>query len=391
MVAMKMIDTNRWAHVLMGLACVCMLACGGGSSSEPTNTDTTDPTPDTNPPEPDTAPPPPVDTVTPPQDDGPPPTPDVGDPEQEVDLGISCKASGNDCPDGSYCKANGCSTKAQGSCTIPPMICPDELSPVCTCNEETFDSPCIAGMAHQNVESMQACDSGGIVCLVGMNTMCPQGTYCDGTCWQNGICKPVASNCEEKNQVVCGCDGVIYPNPCTANASSVSVWHEGACITEEGIACAGMTGQVCGEGQKCNIEACDEYWPGQCKSTEDCESTPQCGCDNVTYQNVCERLEADVAKYHDGPCLPGGDLPTCTGSVANSGKCGQDYWQDGASYYCDKWPPGECEFEGVCTARPASCEGLQWPEVCGCDDQTYTNLCVARQHDMPAQSPGACP
>jgi len=376
---------------------IFLSACGGSSDSDPAPADTAVPPetavsdtgavadngvsiPDNGQTKPD------VNTPTP---DIPPPEPDTGDPTQPVDLGIACTLNDNNCPPESFCKISGCNTKTQGTCIIPAMMCPDDFSPVCTCTDNTFDSPCIADLAMQNVQKMGTCDGNVQVCIVGMDGMCESGMFCDGPCWQSGVCKPMPSQCPQEDNVVCGCDGVIYPNPCIANASNVSVNHPGPCLTEEGTSCGGQTNDVCGLGQKCNVESCEPYWPGQCTSVENCDGNPECGCDGVTYDNICARLEVEVAKYHDGPCLPGGGLPTCTVSVANSGKCGEDYWQNGAAYFCYA-SPGQCEAEGICKSRPASCDGLEWPQVCGCNDVTYDNLCVAWQNDMPAKLPQPC-
>jgi len=384
----------RFLTVLTTIA--ALTACGGSSDSKQPPTDTATPettTPDAAPvpdngtPVPDIGEPTP-DTTTPVLDTKRPPE-DVGDPTQSVDLGIACTLNDNNCPPESFCKISGCNGKVQGSCIIPAMMCPDDFNPVCTCNDHTFDSPCIADLAMQNVKKMGTCDGQVQVCIVGLADMYESGMFCDGPCWKNGECKPMPTQCPEEDNVVCGCDGVIYPNPCIANASNVSVNHPGPCLTEEGASCGGQTNDVCGLGQKCNVQSCEPFWPGQCTSVESCDGTPECGCDGITYENVCARLELDVAKYHDGPCLPGGGLPTCKVSVANSGKCGEDYWQNGDAYYCHA-SPGQCEADGVCTARPASCEGLEWPQVCGCNDVTYDNLCVARQHDMPAKEPNPC-
>ena len=66
---------------------------------------------------------------------------------------------------------------------------------------------------------------------------CPQNEFCEyalGDCdGLSGFCTVIPSTCEEDSSPdapVCGCNGVMYPNPCEAQAALESLLSEEPCI-----------------------------------------------------------------------------------------------------------------------------------------------------------------
>jgi hypothetical protein len=147
--------------------------------------------------------------------------------------------------------------------------------------------------------------------------------------------------------------------------------------------CGGPYGVPCEEGQYCMRPegVCDEDAEGECVDSPDvCPSPfdPVCGCDERTYSNACFAAAAGVTVAAEGPC---GEGIVCGGEAGDT--CDDDE-------YCMR-PVGECdeEAEGVCRRVPMSCT-TQFEPVCGCDDMTYDNACVAASNGVSVAAEGEC-
>jgi len=147
--------------------------------------------------------------------------------------------------------------------------------------------------------------------------------------------------------------------------------------------CGGEEGDTCDEGQFCKIAAgeCSEDAEGTCtKKPTKCPDhmAPVCGCDQVTYDNLCLAAAAGVNVAAKGACVE----PTVCGGTEGI-TCG-----DGE--FCIR-DTGMCadEDEGVCVEKPPACPPVVEP-VCGCDSRTYTSDCEAARSGMSVDAPGTC-
>jgi hypothetical protein len=195
---------------------------------------------------------------------------------------------------------------------------------------------------------------------------CGPDEFCSrlpGDCEGPGVCEPRPEFCQEIFDPVCGCDGLTYSNPCEAARSNVSILHRGECQPLGPC----TTNEDCGEGEYClkDFGNCDgggicELLPEACTFFFD----PVCGCDGVTYDSICEATLARVAIADAGPC-PG--VPIC----GSDEEC-----PDGT--FCAR-SEQQCGEPGFCRAKitAAECAGEPDDPVCGCDERTYPNACLA--------------
>lgn len=178
----------------------------------------------------------------------------AGDGDQGDDLGDG-DASPNDgesgpcgtrngkaCAEDEFCDLAGtaqCGALDQGGvCTRKPDSCPSEPAPVCGCDDKTYPSRCEAHAAGVSVQRTGPCDGkepGPKICGGLAALSCDRGEFCnyeeeagglgcaarlvDGT----GVCQPLETSCTRDLRQVCGCDGVTYPNACTAHSMGASI------------------------------------------------------------------------------------------------------------------------------------------------------------------------
>ncbi len=206
------------------------------------------------------------------------------------------------------------------------------------------------------------------------NECCDGNEYCArnvGDCGGTGRCQEIPAGCPDVWDPVCGCDGLTYGNSCEAAAAGVSVLRDGECDLDD---CA--TNADCPRNSYCRRE------DGECDGEGLCEPRPRvcreildpvCGCDGLTYGNSCEAAAAGVSVLRDGEC----GEEDC---VDNTDCARGDLCLKEAS---------DCEGRGRCARRPNVCPRILDP-VCGCDQRTYANECLARAAGVSVLRPGDC-
>lgn len=138
------------------------------------------------------------------------------------------------------------------------------------------------------------------------------------------------------------------------------------------------TNKTCGSKKYCSKAVGDCKGRGECKGRpEVCPEIfkPVCGCNNKTYSNDCFAAMAGVNVASEGACK-------------GAEKACQTNKQCKAGNYCAK-DTGQCDAEGVCAQRPQICPFVVAP-VCGCNNKTYNNGCLAHRAGVNIKHDGKC-
>lgn len=138
---------------------------------------------------------------------------------------------------------------------------------------------------------------------------CAIDQICVHTCGNGNYCWPRA-RVDCTSGPVCSCnEEITYASACAAYEAGKGVRHPGPCRRS-----CSRAGADCGADSFCDgfgDPGTCYFWrtgsgrglcstiPPSCAGTPD---APACGCDGTTYRNDCERLRAQMAGDHAGPC-----------------------------------------------------------------------------------------
>ena len=159
--------------------------------------------------------------------------------------------------------------------------------------------------------------------------------------------------------------------------------------------CSRSPGETCGEGFVCHYgptaECGDSGAKGACfpmPTTCTKDYSPVCGCDGRSYVNICVAHSHGVSPRRSGECSGAATSGAAGGSCGPGGAaaaCAEGlFCSYSEAQYC-----GEVAGPGTCKTKPTVCT-KEWAPVCGCDDQNYSNDCVAHSHGASIRHRGLC-
>ncbi|MBX2812633.1 MAG: hypothetical protein KTR25_12525 [Myxococcales bacterium] len=234
--------------------------------------------------------------------------------------------------------------------------------------------------------------------LLGLS--CEDGSYChydlDAICGAAdalGECRVTPEVCSEVYDPVCGCDGNTYANDCKAAAAGISVASPGECTPPPSDICGGLGAPLCEDGSYCHYDL--DAICGAADASGECRPIPTactkiydpvCGCDGNTYANDCVAASAGVSVIFAGDCQAPTPSP---GDGFCGGLLGVPCEEGDYCHYAPEAICGAADAPGQCQPIPQACTKIYEP-VCGCDDNTYANACMAAAEGVSVISPGVC-
>jgi hypothetical protein len=293
---------------------------------------------------------------------------------EAVSNGAACGTSGATQPLGDACNVCTCE-KGRWACTDLNCVEPNCPAPSATtdgCAELTTWSrdPKTGGCCKYDISCEPPAD------WVSFTTVFACESKPISHCTPNARV-PSGDGC---NECVCSADGNGWDcsdNPCgVAPAGKACGYWQGGC--DAGQYCAYNPPQHCSQT---DMPSVCRLIPTACQS----DDSPVCGCNGKTYGNRCLAALAGEGILDVGACplpSPGGPR-MCSG--ASSAACAPNE-------YCPFTEVSVCGENGgelECALRPSGCVNQYLP-VCGCDEKTYVNACLAAMAGVGVKASGPC-
>lgn len=154
-----------------------------------------------------------------------------------------------------------------------------------------------ASTASADASAVDAALSTSTACGGRLGRVCPRGSFCNypvsaacGVADAPGTCMTIPRGCLDEDAPVCGCDGMTYPNACTAASGSMSVASVGACPVHcdpDNVTCLTRPPR-CLEGMVAAVDG--NCWRGDCVPATSCTCTTFDDCPELRgYSEVCTR------------------------------------------------------------------------------------------------------
>ena len=271
-----------------------------------------------------------------------------------------------DCPEGYRLDELGCPTCECGQ----GCLCPALSDPVCGSDGITYLNPCLASCENPRgtIVHQGPCGCEEVPC-----DLCEWTEFVvddNGTCTCVCVDEP-SCECPAVYDPVCGSDNITYGNACEARCEGMDILYQGEC----GFECTPLICDLfCPEGFSKDPYGCDIC---ECNTEDNCICSevwnPICGLDGRTYPNECILRCSGIESDYPGDCLS--DCP----EVVCEQACQYGWVIDDRG----------CEICECLTPEDCNCPNNQNP-VCGMDQNTYNNSCLAGCAGVDIASDARC-